>query len=75
MCYTIVAKDTYKNKHLCEYMQFNIRQCVSNSYSKKIYPFKKLYKGMKVMFIQNLYFKFGLINGTIGMIHEIVMDD
>jgi len=27
------------------------------------------------MFIQNLYFKFGLINGTIGMVCEIVMDD
>jgi hypothetical protein len=30
---------------------------------------------MKVMLIWNLYFKFGLINGKIGMVHEIVMDD
>lgn len=63
------------NKHLCEDMQFNIRQCISNSNSNSLYPFLKPYKCMKVMFIWNLYFKFGLINGTIGMVHEIVMGD
>ncbi len=30
---------------------------------------------MKVMFTKNLYTKFGLINGTIGIVREIVMDD
>ncbi len=51
------------------------RQCVSNFNNNNLYPFKKLYKGMKVMVIKKLYFKFGLINETIGMVHEIVMDD
>jgi hypothetical protein len=27
------------------------------------------------MFTKNLYTKFGLINGTIGIVREIVMDD
>jgi len=27
------------------------------------------------MFIENLYPKIGLINGTIGIVHEIVIDD
>jgi hypothetical protein len=31
ICYTIVAKDMYKNKPLCEDIQFNIRQCFSSS--------------------------------------------
>jgi hypothetical protein len=30
---------------------------------------------MKVMFIKNLYPKFGLINGTISIVREIVIDD
>ncbi len=30
---------------------------------------------MRVMLIKNLYPKFGLINGTIGIVCEIVMDD
>jgi hypothetical protein len=30
---------------------------------------------MKVMFIENSYSKFGLINGTIGIVREIVIDD
>jgi len=30
---------------------------------------------MKVMFVENLYPKFGLINGTIGIVREIVIDD
>jgi hypothetical protein len=43
MLYTIVAKDMYKNKPLHEDMQFNIRQCVSNSNNNNLYPFLKLY--------------------------------
>jgi hypothetical protein len=31
ICYIIVVKDTYKNKPLCEDIQFSIRQCVSSS--------------------------------------------
>ncbi len=27
------------------------------------------------MFIENLYSKFGLINGTIGIVREIMIDD
>jgi hypothetical protein len=61
ICYTIVAKDMYKNKPLCEDIQLNIRQRVSSSNINNLYPFKKLYKGMKIMLIENLYPKFGLI--------------
>jgi len=75
ICYTIVAKDTYKNKPLCEDIQFNIRRCVSNSNNNILYPFLKQYKCMRVMLIENLYPKFGLINRTIGIVCEIVMDD
>ncbi len=75
ICYTIVAKDTYQNKPLCEDIQFNIRQWVSSSNNNNLYSFLKLYKGMRVMLIENLYPKFGLINGTISIGREIVMDD
>jgi hypothetical protein len=34
-----------------------------------LYPFLKLYKGMKVIIIEILYLKFGLINGTMGIVH------
>jgi hypothetical protein len=30
---------------------------------------------MKIMLIENVYPKFGLINGTINIVHEIVIDD
>jgi hypothetical protein len=75
ICYTIVAKDTYQNKPLCEDIHFNITQYVSSSNSNNLYLFLKQYKGMKVMFIENLYPKFGLINGTVGIVCEIVIDD
>jgi hypothetical protein len=71
--YTIVAKDKYKNKILHEVLQFNIRKYVPNSNINKLYTFLKLYKDMKVMLINNLYLKFGLINGTTSIIHKIVI--
>ncbi len=40
-----------------------------------LYPFLKLYKGMKVMLIEILYPKFGLVNGIIDIVYEIVIDD
>jgi hypothetical protein len=46
-----------------------------SSNTNNVYPFVKLYKGMKVMFTKILYPKFGLINGTIYIIHEIVIDN
>ncbi len=73
MCYTIVAKDKYKNKILHEVIQFNIRKYVPNSNINKLYTFLKLYKDMKVMLINNLYLKFGLINGATSIIHKIVI--
>ncbi len=75
ICYTIVAKYMYQNKPLCEDMQFNTRQYVSSSNNNNLYLFLKWYKGMKVMFIKNLYPKFGLINWTMGIVREIVIDD
>jgi hypothetical protein len=66
-----VAKNTYKNRHLLENIQFNIRKYVPSSNTNNLYPFKKLYKGMKVMFTKILYPKFGLINGTIYIVREI----
>ncbi len=70
-----VAKDTDKNRHLLENIQFNIRKYVPSSNTNNLYPFKKLYKGMKVMFTKILYRKIGLINGTIYIVHEIVIDN
>ncbi len=32
---------------------------------------KELYKNMKVMLINNLYLKLGLINGTTSIIHKL----
>jgi hypothetical protein len=40
-----------------------------------LYGFLKLYKGMKVILIEILYPKFGLINGTMGIVHKIVIND
>jgi len=68
----IVAKDSYKNKPLHEDIQFNIRQYVSSSNSNSLYPFIKLYKGMKVMSIKNLYPKFWLKNGTMGQFMKLL---
>jgi len=68
-----VAEYTYKNRHLLENIQFNIRKYVPSSNINNLYPFKKLYKGMKVMFTKILYPKLGLINGTIYIVHEIVI--
>jgi len=73
LCYTIVAQDNYKNKILHELIQFNIRKYVPNSNINKLYTFLKLYRDMKVMLINNLYLKFGLINGTTSIIHKILI--
>jgi hypothetical protein len=43
--------------------------------TNNLYPFLKLYKGMKVILIEILYLKFGLINGMMGIVHKIVIDD
>jgi hypothetical protein len=43
--------------------------------ANNLYPFLKLYKAMKVILIEILYPKFGLINGTMGIVHKIVVDD
>jgi ATP-dependent exoDNAse (exonuclease V) alpha subunit len=34
-------------------------------------PFLKIYKGMKVIIIENTYPKIGLLNGTIGDVQSI----
>lgn len=60
-CCTIVVKDTYKANHLRGDIQFNIKQYVSNSHTNFLYnPLLKLFEG---------------INGTMGIVHEIVAND
>jgi predicted transcriptional regulator len=54
-CCTIVVKDTYKTNRLHGDIQFNIKQYVSNSHTNSLYcPLLKLFKGMKVILIENL---------------------
>jgi hypothetical protein len=43
--------------------------------TNNLYPFFLIYKGMKVILIEILYPKFGLINGTMAIVHKIVIDD
>jgi len=43
--------------------------------TNNLYPFLKSYKGMKVILIEILYLKFGLIIGTMGIVHKILIDD
>jgi hypothetical protein len=62
-CCTIVVKDTYKTNRLHGNIQFNIKQYVSNSNTNSLYgPLLKLFKGMKVILIENLYKKPELLN-------------
>lgn len=60
-CCTIVVKDTYKTNHLHGDIQFNRKKYVSNSHTNSLYcPLLKLFKGLKIILIENLYKKFGL---------------
>ncbi len=39
--------------------------------TQNLTPFLKIYKGMKVIIIENTYLKIGIFNGTIGDIQSI----
>jgi len=41
------------------------------SKTQNLTPFKKNYKGMKVIIIKNLYPKLGIVNGNIGYVENI----
>jgi len=39
--------------------------------TKNLAPFIKIYKRTKIIFIDNLYLKIGIVNGTIGYVKTI----
>jgi hypothetical protein len=73
-CSIIIAEDTYKNSPLLGHIQFQIRQTYSSKKTQNLYSFLKIYKGLKVMLTENRYPTLGLVNGTIGIVHEIILD-
>jgi ATP-dependent exoDNAse (exonuclease V) alpha subunit len=48
-----------------------IRQTMSTSKTQCLTPFFKVYKGMKIIIIENLYPKFRIVNGSIGYIKNM----
>jgi len=44
---------------------------MSTSKTQCLAPFLKIYKGMKIIIIENLYPKLGNVNGNIGYIENI----
>jgi hypothetical protein len=72
--YIIVAKDSYNNRPLLGYVQFEIRQTYSSKKTQNLHSFLKLYKGMKVMLTENQFPTLGLVNDTIGTGYEIIFD-
>jgi hypothetical protein len=72
--YIIVAKDSYNNRPLLGYVQFEIRQTYSSKKTQNLHSFLKLYKGMKVMLTENQFPILGLVNGTIGTVYKIIFD-
>ena len=72
---TILAIDTYKNKPLHAYFQLFICNYLRNKDSHHLLPFPKLYKGMKVMLTTNIHQSLGLVNGAIGEIVDIYLNN
>jgi hypothetical protein len=70
----IVAEDSYNNSLLLGYVQFEIRQTYSSKKTQNLHSFLKLFKGMKVVLIENQFPTLGLVNGTIGTTYEIIFD-
>ncbi len=63
--------DTYFKNPIRTDIQYIIRQTMPTSKTQNLTPFKKNYKGMKVIIIKNLYPKLGIVNGTIGYVENI----
>jgi hypothetical protein len=66
---------TYKKSLIQIDIQYPIRQIVSTSKIQNLTPFLKLYKGMKVIIMTNLSPKLGIVNGTIGNIQNISVNE
>jgi hypothetical protein len=73
-CSIIVAEDTCNNGPLLGHVQFEIRQTYSSKKTQNLHSFFKIYKRMKVMLTENRDPTLGLVNGTIGIVHEIVLN-
>jgi hypothetical protein len=70
-CYIIVATNTYKKGPICNDIKYIIRQTMSTSKIQCLGPFLKIYKIMKIIIIENLYPKVGIVNRNIGYIENI----
>jgi hypothetical protein len=69
-----MATNIYKKSSIQNDIQYLIKQIVSISKIQILTPFFKLYKGMKVIIIENLYPKLGIVNGTISYIQNILVN-
>jgi hypothetical protein len=74
-CYIIMAIHTYKKSSIQSDIQYFIRQTISISKPQNLTLFLKLYKGMKVITMKNIYLKLGIVNGAIGYIQNISVNE
>ncbi len=56
---------------MCNDIKYIIRQTMSRSKTQCLTPFLKVYKGMKIIIIENLYPKLRIVNGNIRYIKNI----
>ncbi len=70
-----MAIHTYKKSSIQSDIQYFIRQTISISKTQNFTLFLKLYKGMKVITIKNLYIKLGIVNGAISYIQNISINE
>jgi hypothetical protein len=66
-----MAIDIYKKSSIQSDIQYLISQTISTSKTQNLTHFLKLYKRMKVITIENLHPKLGMVNGTINSIQNI----
>ncbi len=69
-----MTTNIYKRKLIRNNIQYFIRQTISINKTQNLTPFLKLYKGMKVIIIENLYPKLGIVNRTIDYIQNILVN-
>ncbi len=67
--------DIYKKHSIGNNIQYLIKQTVSISTTQNSTPFLKVYKGMKVIIIENLYPKLRIVNETIDYIQNISINE
>lgn len=70
-CCTILIIDTYPKNSIYHNIQYTIMQTMTTNKTKNLAPFIKIYKRTKIIFIDNLYLKIGIVNGTIGYVKTI----